>query len=109
MMVEFSGTVAQVRETLHTSIHKYVVKGEAHLANANDPEIPAALAQVVAGVHSLHNFYLKPLSSFSRERFNITRRAGLPPELNGRGRFSRVGAGRLFGDLQHQSRVSGGN
>ena len=82
MMVEFSGNAAQVRETLHTSIHKYVVKGEAHLANANDPEIPAALAAVVAGVHSLHNFYLKPLSRFSGERFAINRRAGLPPEVN---------------------------
>ena len=81
-MIEFSGTAAQVREALHTSIRKYVVKGEAHLANANDPEIPAALVPVVAGVHSLHNFYLKPLSSFSGERFTITRRAGLPPELN---------------------------
>jgi hypothetical protein len=81
-MIEFSGTASQVRETLHTSIRKYVVKGEAHLANANDPEIPAALAPVVAGVHSLHNFYLKPLSSFSGERFTITRRAGLPPQLN---------------------------
>ena len=84
-MVEFSGTAAQVKEALHTSIRKYLVKGEAHLANANDPEIPAALAPVVAGVHSLHNFYLKPLSSFSGERFTITRRAGLPPLLNGSG------------------------
>lgn len=81
-MIEFSGTAAQVKEALHTSIRKYVVKGEAHLANANDPEIPAALAPVVAGVHSLHNFYLKPLSSLSSERIAITRRAGLPPQLN---------------------------
>ena len=84
-MIEFSGTVAQVREALHTSIRKYVVKGEAHWANANDPEIPAALAPVVAGVHSLHNFYLKPLSVVSGERFTITRPAGLPPQLNAQG------------------------
>jgi Pro-kumamolisin, activation domain/Bacterial Ig-like domain (group 3) len=81
-MIEFSGTAAQVHEALHTSIRKYVVNGEAHLANANDPEIPAALAPVVAGIHSLHNFYLKPLSTFSGERFAITRTAGLPPQLN---------------------------
>ena len=59
-MIEFSGTAAQVQEAFHTAIHKYVVNGESHWANANDPEIPAALAPVVAGVHSLHNFYAKP-------------------------------------------------
>ena len=89
-MIEFSGTAAQVKEALHTSIRKYVVKGEAHLANANDPEIPAALAPVVAGVHSLHNFYLKPLSSFSGERFTITRREGLSPQLTGNGSHALV-------------------
>ena len=58
--IEFSGTAAQVQEAFHTAIHKYEVNGESHWANANDPEIPAALAPVVAGVHSLHNFYAKP-------------------------------------------------
>jgi pseudomonalisin len=77
-MIEFSGTAAQVRETLHTSIHKYVVKGEAHWANANNPEIPVALAPVVAGVHSLHNFYLKPLNVLSGERFTISQQGSQP-------------------------------
>jgi hypothetical protein len=55
--IEFSGTADQVRETFHTAIQKYMVNGEAHWANASDPEIPAGLTAVVAGVHSLHNFY----------------------------------------------------
>src|SRR5438477_5903503 len=55
-VIEFSGTAAQVQEALHTSIHKFVVNGEEHWANASDPQIPAALAAVVAGVNTLHNF-----------------------------------------------------
>jgi subtilase family serine protease len=60
-VIEFSGTAAQVQEALHTSIHKYAVNGEEHWANANDPQIPAALAPVVAGVESLNSFLRKPM------------------------------------------------
>jgi hypothetical protein len=55
-VIEFSGTAAQVGETFHTEIHKYLVNGEEHWANALDPQIPAALAPVVAGIVSLNNF-----------------------------------------------------
>jgi hypothetical protein len=58
-VVEFSGNAGQVRNALHTEIHQYVVKGEAHFANASDPQIPAALAPVIAGIVSLHNFPAK--------------------------------------------------
>jgi hypothetical protein len=61
-VVEFSGTEAQVEYAFHTQIHKYVVNGEDHWANATDPQIPAALAPAVAGVLSLHNFPRKPMS-----------------------------------------------
>ena len=54
--IEFSGTVAQVQSAFHTTIHNYVVNGEQHWANASDPQIPSALAPVVAGVVALHNF-----------------------------------------------------
>lgn len=60
-VIEFSGTAAQVQEALHASIHKYAVNGEEHWANSNDPQIPAALAPVVAGVESLNNFSRKPM------------------------------------------------
>jgi Pro-kumamolisin, activation domain len=39
-IIEFSGTASQVKETFHTAIHKYVVNGEEHWANASDPRIP---------------------------------------------------------------------
>jgi hypothetical protein len=60
--IEFSGSAGQVQAAFHTSIHKYVVNGESHWANASDPSIPAALAPAVRGVLSLHNF---PRRSYS--------------------------------------------
>ena len=55
-LIVFSGTAAQVEETFHTTIHRYNVDGEEHIANAGNPQIPTALAGVVAGVVSLHDF-----------------------------------------------------
>jgi hypothetical protein len=55
-VLEFSGSASQVQQTFHTAIHKYVVNGEQHWANANDPQIPTALTPAVAGVLTLHNF-----------------------------------------------------
>jgi len=60
-VVEFSGTAAQVERALHTPIHSYFVDGEQHWANARDPQIPAALSPVVAGIASLHNFPTKAM------------------------------------------------
>ncbi len=69
-IIEFNGNAGLVRQAFHTEIHRYVVKGEDHWANNADPQIPAALAPVVAGINSLHNFFRKPLSrklgTFSR-------------------------------------------
>lgn len=60
MTIEFGGTAGQVKEAFHTPIHSYVVNGERHYANAFDPQIPAALAPVVAGINTLHDFRKKP-------------------------------------------------
>jgi len=62
-VIEFSGTAGQVRRTFHTQISKFVVGGEEHWANASDPQIPAALAPVVRGIVSLHNFRKQPMHS----------------------------------------------
>ena len=61
-LIEFSGTAGQVRNAFHTEIHRYVVNGEQHFANNSDPQIPTALAPVVAGPVSLHNFPKKAQS-----------------------------------------------
>jgi len=62
--IEFSGNVGQVRNAFHTEIHQFKVNGEARQANVSDPQIPAALTSVVAGIVSLHNF---PRKSFKRD------------------------------------------
>lgn len=54
--IEFSGTAAQVREAFHTEIHDYLVNGEHHYANNKDPQIPAALAPVIAGLTPMNDF-----------------------------------------------------
>src|SRR2546428_2051157 len=60
-VVEFSGSVASVLNAFHTEIHHYLVRGEEHIANASDPQIPAALKPAIAGIVSLHNFRKKPM------------------------------------------------
>jgi subtilase family serine protease len=60
-VVEFSGNVGQVRNAFATEIRKFSVNGEQHFANVSDPQIPAALAPVVRGLVSLHNFRPKPM------------------------------------------------
>src|SRR5579859_1077200 len=71
-LILFSGTAGQVTETFHTQMHRYVADGENHLANSQDPQIPKALAPVVAGLLSLHDF----------RRISATRtaKAVAPPE-----------------------------
>ena len=58
--IEFSGTVGQVAQTFHTSIHRFLIGGAEHWANTSEPLVPSALAQVVAGVSSLNDFKPRP-------------------------------------------------
>jgi pseudomonalisin len=55
-LVVFSGNAGMVADTFHTEIRHYVMNGVEHIGNAQDPQIPAALAGVVGGVVSLHDF-----------------------------------------------------
>ncbi|MFZ1918459.1 MAG: protease pro-enzyme activation domain-containing protein, partial [Terriglobales bacterium] len=47
MLIDISGTAAQLREVFRTDIHQLNVGGQSHIANVNDPQVPAALAPVV--------------------------------------------------------------
>lgn len=60
--IVFSGTEGMVRSAFHTEIRQYRVNGELHYANDRDPEIPEALAAVVKGTVTLHDFARKSLS-----------------------------------------------
>lgn len=59
MLIEFSGNAGLVRRAFHTEIHQFMVNGEMHMANVSVAQMPAALAPVVTGIVSLHNFRKK--------------------------------------------------
>ena len=61
MTIRFSGTAAQVESAFHTEIHNLVVKGERHISNMSDPQIPMALEAAVVGPKALHNFVPRPM------------------------------------------------
>jgi trimeric autotransporter adhesin len=60
-VIEFSGTFGQVKSAFHTTIHTLeLTDGEKHFAILSDPQIPAALQPVIAGVGMLNDF--RPVS-----------------------------------------------
>ena len=72
MLIDFSGTAAQVRRAFQTEIHHFVVKGDKHVSNVSDPQIPAALAPVVAGIVSLHDFRPNAMHKMHQPRAQFT-------------------------------------
>lgn len=60
LLIDFSGTAANVEQTFHTEIHRYLVNKELHWANSTDPQIPVAISPVVAGFVSLSDFLSRP-------------------------------------------------
>ncbi len=85
--IAFSGTVSQLEEAFHTTIHSYTANGSQFFSNTADPKIPAALVPVVKGVAQLNTIRPRPLSvRGSTGRFNPdTKRLepaeGLSPNL----------------------------
>ena len=63
----FSGTAAQMENAFQTPIHHYRVNGEMHFANASNPSVPAALANVVLGLRRLDDFRPQPRNSRVRQ------------------------------------------
>ncbi|WP_263373588.1 protease pro-enzyme activation domain-containing protein [Granulicella aggregans] len=57
----FSGTAGSLASAFHTSIHSYSVGQQKHYSNATDPEVPAALAPVIAGVSPMNDFHARPM------------------------------------------------
>ncbi|HEX3746852.1 MAG TPA: protease pro-enzyme activation domain-containing protein [Bryobacteraceae bacterium] len=85
MTIDFSGTAGQVRSAFHAEIHNLNVNGTAHIANMSDPMIPDALAAVVQGVVSLHDFmphaYSKPHAAYTFTSGSSTDHAVVPADL----------------------------
>ncbi len=75
-MVDFSGTAGQIRAAFRTEMHRLNVGGTPHIANMSDPRIPAALAGVVEGIVSLHDF--RPHTNFKhRPAYTVNTGLGL--------------------------------
>ena len=58
----FSGAASQVEHAFGVEIHRFERSGEAHFASVKNPAMPAALADVVAGLKGLDDFRPRPLS-----------------------------------------------
>src|ERR1700722_4077522 len=58
--IRFSGSVGQAEQAFQTQIHKYIVNGETHFANATQVALPSAFASTVSRVGGLHDFKPKP-------------------------------------------------
>lgn len=80
-VIEFSGTAAQVQNSLGTSIRRFVVNGKQHWANATDPTIPSAFLPGVQGVFSLHNFYKEPQVHLAQQQFSAKVVPGARPQF----------------------------
>ena len=72
MVIDFSGTAGQVRRAFHTEIHHLDVKGEKHIANISNPQIPAALGSLVVGIVSLHDFSPRAMHQMHQTRHEFT-------------------------------------
>jgi subtilase family serine protease len=58
--IRFSGTAGTAEQAFHTQIHKYIVNGETHFANATQISLPSAFASTVSRVGGLHDFKPQP-------------------------------------------------
>ncbi|HEV8491021.1 MAG TPA: protease pro-enzyme activation domain-containing protein, partial [Candidatus Angelobacter sp.] len=76
MWINFSGDVQKVERAFQTNIRTYEVDGKMHFANATDPSIPRALAGLVQGVVSLHDFKMHPNSTASQLPSDFTNAGG---------------------------------
>jgi hypothetical protein len=61
--IDFSGTTGQIQTAFHTAIHTYNKDGKTFHSNNTDPQVPTALASVVAGFATLNDI---PPTSFSK-------------------------------------------
>ena len=76
MVIDFSGTAGQIRDAFHTEIHSFNVSGVEHIANLNDPLIPAALAPAIVGIVSLHDFKPRAQHEMRNSTANFTTGSG---------------------------------
>ncbi|HEX7158165.1 MAG TPA: protease pro-enzyme activation domain-containing protein, partial [Edaphobacter sp.] len=67
--VTVSGTVPQIEQAFGTTIHAMSENGEQHISNVTDPQLPAAIANVVTGITGLHDFKPKARARVAHPQF----------------------------------------
>jgi hypothetical protein len=97
-VIEFSGTAGGVQSAFGTAVRNFGIGGKTYVANANDPQIPAALAPVVAGIVSLNNFPRQSQVRVVGQAHKNPGKPGLEPLLTfplpaGNGSFYGMGPG----------------
>ena len=68
--IAFSGAAGQTARAFHTTIHRYVANGKTAYANAGEPSVPEALADVAGGFLGLNNFPMQPAVRPAQPEFN---------------------------------------
>jgi subtilase family serine protease len=81
MLIDFSGTARQVLTAFGTEIHRLSVNGKDHIANMSDPRIPEALAPVVVGIVSLHDFRPHSMKKPAAPRYQVDYELVVPADL----------------------------
>jgi subtilase family serine protease len=56
LVIDFSGTAAQVTSAMRVPLHSLTVNGKTHFANMQNPQVPAEFANLIIGVTSLNDF-----------------------------------------------------
>lgn len=67
MFIDFAGTAKNIRDTFHTQLTYFDVNGQKRFANTSNPQIPAALQDVLAGITGLNNFPLHAYHTTPRQ------------------------------------------
>jgi subtilase family serine protease len=85
MVIDFSGTAGQIRQSFGTEIHRLSVGGVSHIANMSNPRIPAALAGLINGIVSLNDFRphreFRPRPAYTFSSDGTTVQAVVPADL----------------------------
>ena len=108
-IIEFSGSAAQVQAAFGATIHNFQINGKTYVANANNPQIPAALAPVVAGIVSLNNFPRQSHTRLAGQVQKIAGKPGLIPLFNMSGGFYAVGPADFATIYHSQPLITAGN
>lgn len=77
--IEFSATHEQIQNAFHTELHWFDTTTGRQYSNVLNPQIPAALGRVVAGISSLNSLVSRPLSHVVQQISGKGGVSGNPP------------------------------